>query len=130
MTVTNRPAHHRCGPPARGLDGALLRVAVTALEGFPRAPAGTDVSVSFTSAAAATAGPALDGLGYRTVGVSAREAEAEALADFVVAHAVIEQHPRWWEAVAGRAEHAHHLALGPVQEAFAEVLRAHREPLR
>ncbi|MGI8872978.1 MAG: hypothetical protein ACR2KP_01355 [Egibacteraceae bacterium] len=133
MTVTsNRAARNRGGPPPRPPDGVLLRVLVSAADawaGFPTAPEDSDVSVSFSTPAAANDAEALEALGYRAVGVVAGDGSAEPAADFLVSQAVIERHPHWWRSLAERSDRAFSLAMGPVQTAFAEVLRTHREPL-
>lgn len=134
MTVTsNRPS--RRGESAAPPDGALLRLAVDspeALGELPPAPKGDDVSVSFSSPRAeANAAAPFAARGYRTVGVSlGAAAPGRAVADLLVPQTVIDRHPRWWRELAGRAEEIFSLAAGPVQAAFAEVLRTHREPLR
>lgn len=135
MTVTsNRPAR-RGGPAPDPPDGALLHLALDrpdALAGVPAAPEEHGVSVSFSSRAAArTADPALVALGYRTVGVSAAgPGGAAPIARFLVPQGVIDRHPHWWDAMARLADQTFSLAAGPVQAAFADVLRTHCEPLR
>lgn len=133
MTVTsNRSARNRGGPPPRPADGVLLRVMVRAAHTwaeFPTVPEDSDVSVSFSTPAAARHGDALEALGYRAVGVVAGDGTAEPTADFLVSQAVIDRHPHWWRSLAERSDRAFSLAMGPVQVAFAEVLRTHREPL-
>lgn len=133
MTVTsNRPARNRGGPPPRPPDGVLLRVLVPAADGwagFPAVPEDSDVSVSFSTPAAARDAEALESLGYRAVGIAPGEAAAAPAADFLVTQAVIERHPHWWRSLAERSDRVFSLAMGPVQSAFAEVLRTHREPL-
>lgn len=134
MTVTsNRPAYNRGGPPPRPPDGVLLRVALPAggaWAGFPPVPVDADVSVSFSTPTAARHAAALEALGYRTVGATPADGRGLPTADFLVCQAVIERHPHWWRSLAQRSDRAFSLAMGPVQAALAEVLRAHREPLR
>lgn len=132
MTLTsNRPAR-RGEPERQPPDGALVRLAVGAdglLAGVPPSPPDSDVSVSFSSRSPAAA-RALEAVGYRTVGVTPGQARDAPVADFLVPQAVIEQHPQWWRSLAQRADRTFSLAAGPVQTAFADVLRTHREPLR
>lgn len=134
--MTTRPPAAARGDrfPAEVPEGALLRVAVDDeawAEGIPPVPAGREVSVSFSTAAAARlhAAPA-EMLGYRIVGTVAAAPGGGAVPDGPVAHvlvpqAVLEAHPRWWRALAGRAERAYSLASGPAVRALGDVLRAH-----
>lgn len=132
MTLTsNRPAR-RGEPEQHPPDGALVRLAVGTdgvLAGVPPPPPDSDVSVSLSSHVPAVA-RALEAAGYRTVGVAPGQPRDTPVADFLVPQAVIEQHPRWWRSLTERADQTFSLAAGPVQAAFAEVLRTHREPLR
>lgn len=134
MTVTGHRPARRGGAASQPPDGALVRLRVTsegALAGVPPAPQGSDVSVSFSTARAeALSAAALDAQGYRTVGVSSSPSSQQPVADFVVPQEVIDRHPRWWQGLAQRADQTFNLGAGPVQAAFAEVLRTHREPLR
>jgi hypothetical protein len=115
-------------------DGALVRLAVSGdawAEGIPPVPAGVDVTVTFTDAEAALVhGDALGLLGYRVVGVAPHAAAAGPAADLLIPQAALEAHPRWWRALADQAERAYSLLLGPAAASLAEVLRAHREPVR
>lgn len=133
MTATsNNPARNR-GGASRPPDGVLLRVSVPATDpwaGFPRVPGDSDVSVSFSTTAAGRDAAALTVLGYRTVGVPPGDGPPGQTADFLVSQAVIERHPHWWRSLAERSDRIFSLAMGPVQAAFADLLRTHREPLR
>lgn len=134
MTVTSNRSARRGGPAPHPPDGALLRVLVDGddpLAGVPPAPDERDVSVSFSSRlAASTAGPALEALGYRTVGVVTGPGDDRPVVHVLVPQRVIDQHPQWWRAIAGHAQQAFSLTAGPVHTAFSEILRTHREPLR
>lgn len=116
------------GPP----DGALVRLSVGTQDwtSLPPAPAGTDITVSFSCAAAAEFAPTLTALGYRCVGLSPISASCQPVADFVVRQAIIDEHRQWWRTMADHAELIFALAFGPAQVALHAVLRAHRQTVR
>lgn len=116
------------GPP----DGALVRLSVgtQGWTSLPPAPAGTDITVSFSCAAAAEFAPTLTALGYRCVGLSPISASRQPVADFVVRQAIIDAHRQWWRTMADHAELIFALAFGPAQVALHAVLRAHRQTVR
>lgn len=112
------------------MDGVLLRMAVGDghwAEDIPPVPEGFTVTVSFGSAAATDEHrDALGLLGYRTVdGPALSDADFVDTADFLISHALLEQHPTYWRSVAGRAERAYHLSLGPAAAMVAHVVAAH-----
>lgn len=112
-------------------DGALVRLTVDHdWTAFPPAPAGTDITVSFSCAAAAAAAPQLAALGYRCVGLAPASASSRPVADFLVPQALLDQHRPWWRAMTGRAEGIFGLAFGPPHVALRDVLRVHRQPVR
>lgn len=132
MTAASPPrgtvARYGVAPP----DGALVRIAVENQDwtSVPPAPAGTDITVSFSCAAAAKSAPALSALGYRCMGLASVSASSRPVVDFLVPQALLDEHRQWWRAMAGHAERIFALAFGPVQVGLREVLRAHREPVR
>lgn len=109
-----------------------MRIAVESRDwtSVPPAPPGTDITVSFSCAAAARSAPTLAALGYRCVGLSSVSASPRPVVDFLVPQALVDQHGQWWRAMAGHAERIFALGFGPVQIALREVLRAHRDPVR
>lgn len=115
------------------LDGALVRLPLDGdrwAEDLPPVPRGYDVTLSFTSEEAADLhGEAVGLLGYRVVGVRALRAGEGDCADVLVPQALLEDRPRWWRALTGKADRSFGLAFGPVVAAFADVLRLHaRKP--
>lgn len=121
---------------------ALVRIPVgTAREGLPAippAPAGPDLTASFSSPQVAVEhAQALACLGYRVVGVEdatahrhGHDSRGLATLHVLVPRHVREAHPGWWDQLTALADHAYSLAFGPVQASFREVLRAHLGPLR
>jgi hypothetical protein len=116
-------------------DGVLLRVPVGVgawAESLPPVPGRHDVTVSFSCAdAAAEHADALELLGYRVVGVRALSGDlADApMADFLIPPTLPEQHPAWWGAIAGQADRAFSLALGPALAVLGDVLDCHLQTL-
>jgi hypothetical protein len=94
-------------------------------EDLPPVPDGHRVTVTFsTDLDAAHHGPALDLLGYQVVGVHPGP-PGRCVADFLVSQPLLESHPTWWRSLAGLADRAFNLALGPVLSSLAPVLRRH-----
>lgn len=123
------PFSARFGSPEKEPpDGVLLRLPLDARRGMPipSAPAGADITVSLSPAAAAGSAQDLEALGYRCVGRSPVSGTAGPTADFLVSEAVLERHPRWCQELAGHAEQVFRLAFGPALAALADVLDAHR----
>jgi hypothetical protein len=120
--------------PSPAHDGALLRLPVsgpTWAERIPPVPHGRDVTVSFTTAAAAAehAEP-LALLGYRHVGtveVAGVLAADPPAAVVLVPAALATAHPAWWRALRREASQAYPLAFGPVRAALRGVLALHTE---
>ena len=100
-------------------------------EDIPPVPAGFDVTVSFGSETVADEHrDALELLGYTVVDVAVpADLSIPGIADFLVLHDLMEQHPTYWRSLAVRADRAYHLALGPAAAAVAEVVAQHL-PLR
>jgi hypothetical protein len=122
----------------RRRDGVLLFLTIDApdwAEQIPPAPAGSDVTVSLSPAAAAAGhADALADLGYRPVGTDRRTqpvaAGAGASVQLLVDPGLIEASPTWYRALAERAERAFNLAHGPAAAALAPLVQLHTEPLR
>lgn len=123
-------------------EEALVRIPVgltgEGLPAIPAAPAGPDLTASFSSPqVAAEHAQTLEGLGYRVVGVedaTARRAghasRQRAALHVLVPRHVRQAHPEWWQQLTSLADHAYSLAFGPVRASFREVLRAHLGPPR
>jgi hypothetical protein len=116
------------------VDGVLVRLTVEPgpwAEDIPPVPRGFAVTVSFGSEAVADEHrDALELLGYTVVDVAVpADLSIPGIADFLVLHDLMEQHPTYWRSLAVRADRAYHLALGPAAAAVAEVVAQHL-PLR
>ena len=110
----------------------LMRLRVDGLdwsEHLPPAPAGNDVSVSFTRpATAARHAELLAELGYRLVAVH-RDGHAAPgeFVDMVIYGDTTTRHSSWWRAVSALAERIYPLELGPAALRWADVVGAHVE---
>jgi hypothetical protein len=120
-------------PTARAITApapaVLLRLRVDGgdwSDHVPPVPEGHDVSVSFTSRSdSARHAAALRELGFRLVPLC--EAGDGGMVDVLLREGVVEQHPRWWRAMASLAERAYPLALGPAAKRWHRLVTCHDE---
>jgi hypothetical protein len=116
------------------VDGVLVRFVVKDgpwAEDIPPVPEGFSVTVSFSSPnVAAEHGEALELLGYRVVELPDQlQLPISRVADFLVSHEVMEQHPTYWRSLADRAVRAYHLSLGPAAALVRDIVDAHAQSL-
>ncbi|HVM12947.1 MAG TPA: hypothetical protein VM287_01270 [Egibacteraceae bacterium] len=130
MIITVPPSARGGRPEVDPPDGILLRIALDVRRGtqIPPAPAGADITASFSCRAAAACADHVQALGYRCVGESPSEA-AGGVAYLLVPQAVVDRHPGWWEDMAPHVESVFSLAFGPALAAFDDVLSLHRQPV-
>jgi hypothetical protein len=89
------------------------------------APGGRRLAMSFSSPALREEhGDAVALLGYVLVDHAAVPGEQD-VAWLVVPAELARSHPRWWASIRERADAVYRLAMGPVVQRFAAVLRAH-----
>jgi hypothetical protein len=106
---------------------ALVRLPVHGVlwaESLPPAPGGRRVTVSFSPPGLAAAHrETLDLLGYDVV--EGADDEGPDVAWLVVPAEAALAHARWWASVRDLADAVFPLAMGPVAQRYAHVLRAH-----
>jgi hypothetical protein len=92
-------------------------------EVLPPVPTGFEVTVSFSSPAlAGEHGEAVELLGYTPVGCHGGHVPSAML---LITQPLIEAYPKYWRHLAGRADAAYSLALGPPVRLLGDVLRLH-----
>lgn len=112
--------------------GALVRLQIDSerwAEQIPPVPEGHGVTVAFpTEDLAAEHAEAVELLGYAVVGAH-EDSSRPQTADFLVAEALIEEHPAWWRALSALSDQVFVLHLGPVQRLLRDALRVHQHVL-